>query len=424
MSFYEGRVIDTEGQKYIFANKDIGKIIYFDSSYYSQIDGDLSEKAYRSGIQPRELVINTSFLNLDPSVDLMSLRQDENSLESIACIYPTVHSLIQAKIDQLKDTITKLSDGQYLVEGKWVNTLQANARLLPTIGQDDQKVSFSTKNGIKYVNVYVDVADTGLSVMTSDGGKTIPFEQLPDDLSVFSDPVRRLISEKSRASNLASESIQNTPQASDHDESSTETAPQTSSNVGSTQTSITAFESSIIGNFTPERIQQLQIPDTFPRNYIVAPSFTDELPPTVTVGGENSADTVQFINRKICDQNHIIYYDGKLKTFVFGQIWFDANKRLLIDQGSACFFNPSDFNPDKVIKTTEARQTYWGDTSVITVNVYSTDNKKSVSWLLGHSGSTNHSSMSIGVNDDEDAQSVCNAFVHLIFLYGGKSEEF
>ena len=188
--FYGGNVIDTEGQKSVFAKKDIGKIIYFDSRYYAQSDNDPQMKAFREGIQAREVVVNTSFFNLDASNDLKTLQATESTLESIGQEYPAIRSFVQQQIDLLKDDIGKLSSGQSLLNGKWMTREEANAQAPPAIGGGSQTCTFTTKDGKKYVNAKATVGDTGLSILTSDGGTTIPFDQLPDDLSNFPDKIR------------------------------------------------------------------------------------------------------------------------------------------------------------------------------------------------------------------------------------------
>jgi tetratricopeptide (TPR) repeat protein/sugar lactone lactonase YvrE len=183
--FDGGTVIDSNGQKSVFAKKDIGKIIYFDSHYYYQLNNNQQEAVYREGIQAREVVVNTAFLNLDAINDLKSLQDSQSTLESIARVYPPTQSLIQPQIDLLKDDITKLSSGQSLVDGKWMSKEEANTQKTPVIGENDKPVTFSTKDGKKYINAKVSITDTGLSVLTSDGGASVPFDQLPDDLSAF-----------------------------------------------------------------------------------------------------------------------------------------------------------------------------------------------------------------------------------------------
>ncbi len=197
--FDGGEVVDTGGQKTDFAKRDIGKVIYFDSNFYSQLDNDQQEKAFRAGIQAREVVVDTSFLNLDTSTGLKTVQDSESTLESLVHDYPAIQSLVQPQIDRLKDDITKLSAGQSLQDGTWLAQGQAARQGPPTIGGGPKTLTFTTKDGKKYVNARVDVTDTGISVLTADGGTTIPFDQLPDDLSGFPESVRKLVDQKRQA---------------------------------------------------------------------------------------------------------------------------------------------------------------------------------------------------------------------------------
>ena len=195
--FDGGTVIASDGQKSVFAKKDIGKIVYFDSHYYAQVDNDQQERAFRAGIQAREVVVNTSFLNLDAINDLKSLKDGQSTLESLAHEYPLIQSLLQPKIDILKDDIGKLSGGQSLLDGKWMSQQEAATQTTPqVVGEINKPITFTAKDGKKYVNARVSITNTGLSVITSDGGASVSFDQLPDDLSVFPDSLRRLISGK------------------------------------------------------------------------------------------------------------------------------------------------------------------------------------------------------------------------------------
>ena len=183
-SFYGGTVTDTNGQKSTFANKEVSRIVYFDADNYSELDNDPPERAFRAGIQTREVVANTSFFNLLPS-DVESIQKSQANLEGIEAGQPAIQSLLQPQVDSLNEDRAKLSGGQVLVNGKWMTREEANAQTPPIIGGGVQTCTFTTKDGKKYVNVKVEVMDTGLSVVTSDGGTTIPFDTLSDDLSAL-----------------------------------------------------------------------------------------------------------------------------------------------------------------------------------------------------------------------------------------------
>lgn len=63
-------------------------------------------------------------------------------------------------------------------------------------------LSFTTKKGKQYDQVRVLIEDDGLQVLTSDGWITVPYAQLPDDLSSFPTEMQKQISAKQKA-NLA-----------------------------------------------------------------------------------------------------------------------------------------------------------------------------------------------------------------------------
>jgi len=69
----------------------------------------------------------------------------------------------------------------------------------PAAKIDTEVLSFSTKGGKKYDRVKWSVEDDGLRVLTSDGWITVPFDQLPGDLSSFPAEVQTQIALKHKA---------------------------------------------------------------------------------------------------------------------------------------------------------------------------------------------------------------------------------
>jgi len=67
------------------------------------------------------------------------------------------------------------------------------------ISIDEKPLSFSTKSGKKYDRVKWSVENTGLRVLTPDGWITVPFEQLPTDLSSLPADVLAQIAAKQKA---------------------------------------------------------------------------------------------------------------------------------------------------------------------------------------------------------------------------------
>jgi hypothetical protein len=86
----------------------------------------------------------------------------------------------------------------------WQKEIVANDQALspPTSGTDH--ISFTTRSGKKYDQVRVFTGRTGLSVVTADGWETIPFAQLPDDLSAFPAGLRQEIVEWEKAAQARS----------------------------------------------------------------------------------------------------------------------------------------------------------------------------------------------------------------------------
>lgn len=76
--------------------------------------------------------------------------------------------------------------------------LARDQTLLPPV-HNTEFISFTTRAGKKYEQVRVFTGRTGLSVVTADGWETIPFTQLPDDLSTFPPGLRQEILEWEKA---------------------------------------------------------------------------------------------------------------------------------------------------------------------------------------------------------------------------------
>ncbi len=433
--FYGGNVIDTNGRKSVFAKKDIGKIVYFDSNYYAQLDNDQQKRAFRSGIQAREVVVNTAYSNLDATNNLKSIQDGEKTLESVAHEYPAIQPLIQPQIDVLKDDITKLSEGQCLADGKWMSQQEAATKnTVPVVGEINKPVTFTTKDGKKYVNATVSITDTGLSVLTLDGGASVPFDQLPDDLSAFPDAVRKAIIQKRHLATPNSFPVvsrstapppvpqsqpvegSNTaflpPLQSDQKASATSTSTD---DVAPTELPLTRFESTIIGSYSDEEIKSNQMVVAQADRYFT-PVFTDDLPQTQSIDGADAIKTLQFINQKLRKWKYIFYYDSELKAFVYGTASFKANGRIKIAYFDSCVFHPNDLNPGKI-------ETITRSDGQMSVGVYTTNSQNTVT-VISFNGKIKAHTFQIPVEDDGDAQSVGRAMSHLVQLYGGKPDDF
>lgn len=179
--FYGGMVTGNDGQKTPFSNKDIAKIVYFDSQYYTQLDNRQDLQALRAGLQVREIVANTNVSNLLTDDDVKVLQESEDSLQYIGDRYPTVQALIQPQINVLQNDIAHYSHGQRLVSGQWVSKAQAEAQLhgkKPVV--DDRGVSITTRDGKTYTDVgSIQAEEDGVSITYSGGVARILYANLP-----------------------------------------------------------------------------------------------------------------------------------------------------------------------------------------------------------------------------------------------------
>jgi Tfp pilus assembly protein PilF len=81
----------------------------------------------------------------------------------------------------------------------WQKEILARDQTLLAPAHNTVLISFTTLSGKKYDQVRVFTGRTGLSVVTADGWETIPFAQLPQDLSVFPPDLRQEIVEWEKA---------------------------------------------------------------------------------------------------------------------------------------------------------------------------------------------------------------------------------
>jgi tetratricopeptide (TPR) repeat protein len=86
----------------------------------------------------------------------------------------------------------------------WQKEIVANDQALAPLASGTNSISFTTRSGKKYDQVRVFTGRTGLSVVTASGWETIPFAQLPDDLSAFPADLRQEIVEWEKAANARS----------------------------------------------------------------------------------------------------------------------------------------------------------------------------------------------------------------------------
>jgi S1-C subfamily serine protease len=190
-----GYVADQAGNKTPFVTSEVGRIIYFDQAYYDEVDHNQYWVGWRVGLQNRELVLPpVNNISLSPE-DLPGLKSEEQTLEDIVERFSSGRPLIAPLLATLQNDINQLSGGSVLRNGKWMTQQEAAAvpSATPVLGQGSQAVTFTTRDGTKFTNVQVSVTDSGLSILTSDGGATVTFAQLPDDLSPFPPVIRTKI---------------------------------------------------------------------------------------------------------------------------------------------------------------------------------------------------------------------------------------
>jgi hypothetical protein len=183
---FGGVVVDGVGAKTGFTNEAIGKIIYFDQVFYDQLDKNPAWIDWRAGLQSREFVVRQNAPGVLTRGDLPALQADEAALEDASQRYPLAAPLLAPQETLLKDEVGKLSSGLVCQNGKWMSQQEADATsAVPVVGDAANTVTFTSKDGRKFANAKATVTDTGLSLLTSDGGGSVAFDQLPDDLSVF-----------------------------------------------------------------------------------------------------------------------------------------------------------------------------------------------------------------------------------------------
>jgi hypothetical protein len=207
-----GVATDAAGNHIIFTNEGIGRILYFDQAYYVEVDHNQNWLGWRAGLQSRETVVAAiDKVSLHPD-DIPILQGDEKIFQDVLTQFPTGQSVLGPMIDTIKQDLGNLAAGEVLENGQWTSASQAGnpQAPVPTVGQSDEHVSFTTKDGRTFTNAKVVLTDTGISAVTESGGGSISFDQLPDDLSPFSAGLRDKIRE-ARAKHAAEVAEANKP---------------------------------------------------------------------------------------------------------------------------------------------------------------------------------------------------------------------
>ncbi|HEY0257020.1 MAG TPA: tetratricopeptide repeat protein [Candidatus Methylacidiphilales bacterium] len=171
---------------------------------FSQLPDDLSSfpqdfrrevEAKRAPVaapsSPKEFVTFTT--KLGKSYSQVSASMGERGLELL-----TPDGLINVRDDELPDDLSPFPDDLRKQIVAW--------RQSRSVAVDDTAlVTFTTKQGKTYDNDRVSVQDYGLVVLTPDGRVTVPFSQLPDDLSAFPDAFRKQITATRESAPTASD---------------------------------------------------------------------------------------------------------------------------------------------------------------------------------------------------------------------------
>jgi thiol-disulfide isomerase/thioredoxin len=123
-----------------------------------------------------------------------------------------------------------------LQNGKWMAATEATSDAVPTIGQSEKLTTFTTKDGKKFENAKITVTATGISVITPDGGASVAFDRLPDNLAPFPEATRSQIhdGQTAAAEAKAEETKANAP------------PPPESSSLGSLWASLSSFMESML----------------------------------------------------------------------------------------------------------------------------------------------------------------------------------
>jgi hypothetical protein len=190
-----GFVTTDSGAKQIFDSHTVEKIVYFDPLYYNSVNHDMRWVDYRAGVESHEATITIGLKNMVTAGDLKSVQADQAVLQAIVQQYPSAGAVLQPQIDLAGTYIKLYNQDQRYIGGKWLSVDALNARQNHAGKSEFGPLSFTAKNGVHFENSKVSVGDVGLNVLTSEGGTTIPFDQLPDDMSGFPQELQKRIAD-------------------------------------------------------------------------------------------------------------------------------------------------------------------------------------------------------------------------------------
>jgi hypothetical protein len=187
-----GVATDAAGNHTLFTNQAIGRILYFDQAYYEEIDHNQNWQDWRAGLQSRETVVAPiDTVSLHPD-DVPTLQGDEKMFQDVLARFPSSQPVLGPMIATIQQDIGNIAAGEVLENGKWIPASQAGSTQAPvaTVGDSGSLATFTTRDGKTFTDAKIVLTDTGISVVTANGGGSVSFEQLPDDLSPFPANVR------------------------------------------------------------------------------------------------------------------------------------------------------------------------------------------------------------------------------------------
>ena len=99
--------------------------------------------------------------------DAKRLADEQAVLQDAINRYANGTELVQPLIDTLKDEEAKLASGQMLQNGAWIAVKDAVADHVKVVGDSEQRVTFTTKDGKRYRDALwkCTLTATGLSVV-------------------------------------------------------------------------------------------------------------------------------------------------------------------------------------------------------------------------------------------------------------------
>jgi class 3 adenylate cyclase len=337
-------------------------------------------------------------IQIDTCARIMDLGHSDQILLSRFAYDSARHALRQAgAIDGLGE-LTWMSHGSYDFKGlddpmevcevgeTGLALLTAPGNGVTSKGAETKTISFQAKDGRSFRNVKVTVTDKGLNVVNSTGGALVPFNQLPDDRSVFPEKLREEISNTTKVNFFK---LSKPPQP-------VVVRPRT-----------TRFEGALLQNYSRQTIETRR-----PRNLdedTFIPSFLDGFPANLLPSQDEATRTLLFINHKIRKGERIIYYDSKIGTFICGCPAFCPQGRIRILYADCRSFNPADLDPNQIEKISH-------DDGTLSLGISTTNRTNTITHRELDGSTIETHSLVLPVADNADAHALYKAIVQFISL--------